>query len=245
MGVPWKYSLAKEELEEGLTNGTIPLDDRLMGPQEVYNIPDRPSFRKYPYENFKNNLKNLREAITLKKETAVSDSAALAQDLLRYPRPTHNCRGKPRWEKSPAQKFLKIDVGRAAKEGKRLKVKELYGTRPEYQAFARADIRKHIYQEEQCIKFDAYLEFKKRKDVEKILAKRAKYDDTAAEVVVVAGLQQQQQDAEPLSNKKKKAATNVCGRCGKEGHSRVTSKKCIFHNEYLEAKKKKQEDGRS
>lgn len=176
--VDWRYSLAKEQLLRDLTVGTIPLDKDEMGPKDVYNLPDRPEFRKYRYENFRTNLNTLRKAIIQKQASAISDSAALARDLQKYPTRAYNHRGEPRWEGSAAQESLIYDVGTAAKEGKRLTVEEIYYERDEYQDFLRRTIQKHIYQEEDAIKFQVYVEFRSEEDKKKKKKKRGETSET-------------------------------------------------------------------
>jgi len=165
--IDWRHSFAKEQLVRDLTLGEIPLDAKNMGPLEVYNLPHRPYFRDYVYNNFRTNLNSLRKLILEKQQHAVSDSEALDRDLKMFPRPQHNHRFEPRWEGSAAQESLIFDVGTAAKEGKRLTVKDIYDTRDEYQDFMRRTIQKHIYQEESAIKFLVYVDWKKKEDKKK------------------------------------------------------------------------------
>jgi len=50
----WQYSQAKKLLVQDLTNGTIPLDSSVMGPQEVYQ--QRPEFKQYEFNCFRDRL---------------------------------------------------------------------------------------------------------------------------------------------------------------------------------------------
>lgn len=188
--VAWRYSFAKQQLEQDLTDGTIPLDADEMGPQEVYKLEHRALFREYNYVNFRTNLNNLRKLVSEKKVFSISDSDALKSDLKKYPRPPRNHRDEPRWEESAAQKFLKHDVGAAAKDGRRLTVADLYGKNDEYKKFSKRTIQKHIYQEEDSIKFQVYLEYKKeekKKKKEKKQEKAAEAEAAAAGVDEAAG----------------------------------------------------------
>ena len=59
--IEWKDSAAKEQLKQDLLDGTIPLDSSEMGPRAVYELENRPEFRKFVYEKFRTNLNSLRK----------------------------------------------------------------------------------------------------------------------------------------------------------------------------------------
>ncbi len=102
----WENSEAKRILVQDLRDGTIPLTKEEMRPRVVYNLPDRPEFRKWPQRNFTTNLRNLRAAIQRKNETSKFEEEALAKDQKLYPKPANNYQGEPRWEGSDVQHFL-------------------------------------------------------------------------------------------------------------------------------------------
>lgn len=176
--IEWKDSAAKEQLKQDLLDGTIPLDSSEMGPRAVYELENRPEFRKFVYEKFRTNLNSLRKSIREKRDGAASDSVALARDLRLKPRPTKNHRGEPRWEGSTAQKLMRDDVASGLQlQGRKPTVEDLYHKRPEYQDFGRRMIRKHIHQEEDAIKFRNYLDRSKAEKEAERQAKRAKEMD--------------------------------------------------------------------
>ncbi len=92
------------------------------------------------------------EAGSRKQASAVSDSAALANDRLLHPVPTHNHRGEPRWEGSEAQRLLRqdIDLGNHLD----LMPRDLFMSEPDYYDNYPLEVfRKHIEQEVKLRKF--------------------------------------------------------------------------------------------
>jgi hypothetical protein len=101
---------------------------------------------------FKGRLDRLRADIRKKQAFAASDSAALANDRLLHPVPTHNHRGEPRWEGSEAQRLLRqdIDLGNHLD----LMPRDLFMSEPDYYDNYPLEVfRKHIKQEVKLRKF--------------------------------------------------------------------------------------------
>ena len=168
----WENSEAKRILERDLHNGTIPLTSEEMAPRVVYNLPDRPEFRKWPQDRFQNNLQNLREAIRCKKETTKWEEEALAEDQKLHPKPTHNYQGEPRWVGSDAEHLLQEDMDNGKHET--MKPQKLWYTQLEFQHFQEETFQKHIDQEEQNCKFLAYLAHKQQKKAKEAQKKAKK-----------------------------------------------------------------------
>lgn len=108
----------------------IPVDSNVMGPSEVYRLPDRPQFRKVECKKFRDNLRSLRKGLKEKQEWASKDAESLAKDRMLKPKPTHNHRGEPRFEGSETERWLKIDV--AAGKHLEKKPEDLYNSREVY-----------------------------------------------------------------------------------------------------------------
>jgi hypothetical protein len=161
----WGNSEAKEILQQDLLSGRIPFDGKEWTPQVVYDLPDRPQFRLYPYKNFVTNLRNLRILIKGQTEYAASDVLALAHDRRIYPVASVDQQGAPRWEGSSAQTWLSTDID----DGKHLAMKPqmLHCTREEYKAFKLTTFRKHILQEVTTRKFLIYMKEKAQKKEER------------------------------------------------------------------------------
>jgi hypothetical protein len=114
----------------------------------------RPEFAQYPYEQFRDRLRELRKKNTKKQNHASFDSKALAHDRRIYPKKEANEKGEPRWEGSDAERLLKLDFD----NGKHINVnpKDLYASQKEYKEFSLEVFRKHVCQEEKTRKFIAH-----------------------------------------------------------------------------------------
>lgn len=143
--------------------GKIPVDGDKMGPSKVYNLPDRPQFRKVEYKKFRDNLNRLRTGLKKKKKQANEDAEYLAQDRKLKPKPTHNHRGEPRYEGSETEYWLKIDIASGHHLGKA--PKDLYKSREVYltEGFTLKTFREHIHQEVRAVKFQNYVKWKQDK----------------------------------------------------------------------------------
>ena len=171
MGKSKEWEIAKAILKEDIRAGLVPLDEGEMGPEAVYNMPNRPLFRKVAYSNFRTNLKNLRASIALKRSFAVSDSDALQHDLQLRPLRTHNSRGVPRWDGSAAQQRMRNDIAVAQAQGRNPSINDINpDSAPEYACYDRAYIRGKIDQEKRRIGFYNYVG---RKNAEKEAKKKA------------------------------------------------------------------------
>lgn len=147
---PWRQSKAKKLLIKGILDGLYPSS---MKPQQVYLL--RTEFQDYPYERFRDNLKNLRAALKRDTERADSDHAALMSDLELHPpdKAVHN-KDYPRWVGSAAETLLKFDVTQGNHIGKT--PEELYFMHEEYEEFPLKVFRDHIEQEVRSRTTQAY-----------------------------------------------------------------------------------------
>ena len=101
----WITCTTKKILFEDIVSGFIPDE---MHWEEDYER--REEYKVTTKRLFKGRLDRLRADIRKKQAFAASDSAALANDRLLHPVPTHNHRGEPRWEGSEAQRLLRQDI---------------------------------------------------------------------------------------------------------------------------------------
>jgi hypothetical protein len=72
----WSQSEAKKLLEKDLLAGIVPLNSSEMPPRVVYGL--HAEFLEFPYNNFCQNLLNLRKRFSQERVRAAFDSAALA-----------------------------------------------------------------------------------------------------------------------------------------------------------------------
>ena len=130
-----------------------------MGPADVYAMHEE--YKQYNYENFRTNLRNLRQSLHRLQGHADADSAALAHDLQVRPPAANNPRGYPRWDGSEAERLLKIDINGCMHSN--MKPHILYQKRKEYQEFPLEVFRDHIYQEIRSRTGSLYWSAKKKK----------------------------------------------------------------------------------
>ena len=135
---PWRKSEAKKQLIKDIKNGTI----EGWGPKEVHLF--RPFYEERPYENFRNNLRNLRKSLKDLQSLADEDAAALAHDeALDHLRKNSN--PYPLWHGSEAERLLKLDIDNGLH--KQMHPSELKATRNEYKPWPRKVFGDHIQQE--------------------------------------------------------------------------------------------------
>lgn len=155
----WAKSKSKALLRAGIISGAITADMkpkmvRAMNPEEHGN---------WAYDNWVNNLRNLRNAIT-------RDRGRMARDAVAYGQTFQTARtlfppaaaAKPVWHLTDAPRFLKEDIDDG--KNKEMSPRDLHQTRDEYKLFPLKEFRKHIYQEIDCRpKRDMRFERKKNK----------------------------------------------------------------------------------
>ena len=157
----WQDSKTKEKLVADLVSGHVPIKAKDMKPEVVYNLPDRfELFHKFPYEQFRNNLNRLRKTHQALFSYAKSDYEALMRDRTLHPKKTVDNRGKPVWDESEAQFFLRQDrkaARQAMEQGiEPLSNEQLYASRSAYQRFDKKTFLQHIDQERRLELFIAY-----------------------------------------------------------------------------------------
>lgn len=142
----WGKSKAKRLLSEQIIAGIV-TDD--MDWKQVYSSND--VYTATSRRKFYGRLHGLRGQIRDAKQRASADEKGLRHDRRQFPTPKTNHRGKPRWEGSDADKWLKEDV--KAGVHKHNRPSQLYRTRDAYQEFPLAVFCKHVYQEVRFQKF--------------------------------------------------------------------------------------------
>jgi hypothetical protein len=145
----WETSEAKKLLQKDLEEGRVTAQ---MAPDEVYAMKDE--YREFKYENFRNNLLTLKKKAEQNGDSAAFDSAALANDEKIYPRPATAAAGYPRWDRSDAERLLKVDVDKG--KHAQMTPQKLRACETAYEEFPLEVFRKHIYQETRSRKDTAY-----------------------------------------------------------------------------------------
>ena len=136
----WETSKAKQLVRVGFIDDSIPLDM----PLDDIRALNPEVHEKWPVDQWKRNVRNLRNAIQRDKDRAMEDWMSYQIDLNTLTKIQAADNRKVPWHLSEAVKHLKRDMN----EGKHLqmKPKELYMTRSAYQEYDLTTFRKHIYQ---------------------------------------------------------------------------------------------------
>ena len=117
MGRCWVPKQSQQKLlKKFLADGTIPLNDRVMGSKDVYYFD--PEFASFPYEPyFVDHLTRLLSEARRGDKTGKSDHAAMIQDRAHYPCQPRNAAGALRWEGSEAEEMMELDVCKYLDDG--------------------------------------------------------------------------------------------------------------------------------
>lgn len=162
--IDWRNSKAKKVIMEDLIEGRLPLQESEMSTWEAWlvyaNTEEFKEAKPVVFSQFKERLKDHRKQVMKLKSNSDRDCMALANDRLLYPRKTHNQRGEPVFDLSPAKLLLRADV--AAKRHEGIGPREFQQTRPEYMEFMGRKIepaifRRRIKQEEKRQKWINHL----------------------------------------------------------------------------------------
>ena len=155
----WFKSEGKLLLRNSIIAGTV---TRASNPSTVHK--SNPEWEKWPFENFKTNLKNLIDAVALDYARMSKDCEAYGHDLALLKEVRQNDPNPPPtpWHMSAAKPLLIIDID--AKKHEKMTPMALWMTKIEYMEFPLGVFRDHIYQELNARdkKDSRYLKKKKR-----------------------------------------------------------------------------------
>lgn len=135
----------KELLKFDLVSGAVPLS---MKPMDVYMTrPEYSQFHKY--QNFRSNLKSLKDSLEERKDKMLNDCCFYAHDLFVLKKHRANIQGNPHkpypnWHSHEAKKLLKLDIKDGAHIG--ITPSYLWIQRQEYLEFPVEVFRQHVYQ---------------------------------------------------------------------------------------------------
>jgi hypothetical protein len=170
----WRNSKARLILISDLETHVLPLHDKETPAEVAWNQVYKllPAFADVPFAKFEAHLKAHRQQVSKRHENSLAEEMALAHDRQLHPRKTHNHRGEPVFDLSPAKYFLREDVkNKLHTTMSSLKLQE---SRPEYVDFKRRKFKDRVYQEVRRQKFYHYLELQRAKKFEE--KKRRKTD---------------------------------------------------------------------
>lgn len=163
--INWRGSEVRKLILSDLEDGRLPIKESEMSAEdawEIYKAANLPEFEGVCFDQFRDRLKDHRDQVRKKNEQSVWEVSALMHDLTLHPRnETHDRRGKPIFDRSPAKDLLRQDI----KEGvyPSLTPMELWSSRPEYREFELSVFRGRIYQEIRRTKFLNWCQLKREK----------------------------------------------------------------------------------
>jgi hypothetical protein len=166
--IDWAKSLAKKIVMADLADGRLSLEENVVSAEKAFQVYKacRPAaFADVGFNQFKLRLKDHRRQVKKTVEASQWEEAAFQLDQLSLEHPgTHNDRGEPIFDRSPAKKLLRQDV----KDGRHdeMSPKDLWCSRPQYMVFALDIFRQRIYQQVRLQKYLNYLDDKRKKKEE-------------------------------------------------------------------------------
>jgi hypothetical protein len=161
--IDWRTSEAKNTIMRDLADGWLTADGTKLSAEEaweVYQSADLPAFQGVCFQQFKERLADHRKAFLKQSEDSIREEDAFCHDCLLYPRDeTHNRKGMPIFDRSPARDLLRQDIQDGAFPF--MTPMQLWNTRPEYMLFPQTIFKHRIYQEIRRTKFLNWLEMKR------------------------------------------------------------------------------------
>jgi hypothetical protein len=144
LNIDWIHSEAKKVILADFMDGHLSLDENVVSAEtafQVYKAHRLEAFADVGFDQFKLRLKDHRDQVSKLHAASLWEEAAFQHDrVLVQPRGTHNHRGEPIFDKSPAQELLRQDVKEL--QHSEMSPMDLWHSRPEYMVF-RLDIFRH------------------------------------------------------------------------------------------------------
>jgi hypothetical protein len=140
-----------------------------MDAKEVYEMHNG-AYHKYPYDRFKINLKNLRQAINDLQKAASEDEIALENMIQEWPIEDDSPTTYPPWHNSHARMLLLRDIEQGEIDGHQPSI--VWHSRLEYMEYPLKVFRDHLNKEKTKPTIKAYWEhqreLKKKKKQEEM-----------------------------------------------------------------------------
>jgi hypothetical protein len=159
--INWRTSQARVIIIFDLENNILPLDETEFSALDAWNTCYKNiwEFREVPFRQFKERLRDHRQQVAARYANSLDEGFQLAHDRLLFPRKTHNHRGEPVFDLSPAKPLLQEDVKNS--KHTTMSSRELWETRPEYRCFKPCKFKDRIHQEVRRQKFMHYLQLQR------------------------------------------------------------------------------------
>jgi hypothetical protein len=112
INIDWIHSEAKKVILADLMDGHLSLDENVVSAEtafQVYKARRLEAFADVGFDQFKLRLKDHRDQVSKLHAASLWEEAAFPYDrVLVDPRGTHNHRGEPIFDKSPAQELSEM-----------------------------------------------------------------------------------------------------------------------------------------
>jgi len=168
----WQFSDAKAHLHDLLSNNKQ--HNYWNDPPAMVYDDNRDIFHLYKYENFCNNIRSLKKAITSEQDNVDFDEVALERENIAFPRAPLTSHNNPFYDTSETKKIL---VG-LAKEGKLEQYKHhpstLMETNPIFDEYSKKVFAKAVNREKRRVKEVAGWQLKR--NIQGSKKNNAKYD---------------------------------------------------------------------
>ena len=165
--IDWRKSLARIVLLDGLTDETIPLDEKELSAEEAWELyKDEEGFKGVvDFDQFKRQLKAHRDQVSKQRKKSNKEQEAFEHDLKLYPRRLHNHKGQLKFDYSDAKLLLREDV----EQGNHniLSLTELWEKHDAYQLFTQDVFAERLKQAVKRKKFVYWMNLKREKKLRK------------------------------------------------------------------------------
>jgi hypothetical protein len=149
--VDWKQCPGRQVLLDDLEDGRLSLDNSITVEDAWESYRVKPEFANVGFSQFKARLTDHRKQVLKKVTQQQTEWQAYLRDIGLNPRQSHNNRGEPVFDLSPAKELLRKDVIAGVHED--LSPSQLWESRPEYMEFKLKKFRQRIYQEVRLQKY--------------------------------------------------------------------------------------------
>ena len=161
--IKWRTSPARatimEDLEQG---GILHKRDNISAEEAWYFYKTLPQFKEVVWSQFEARLKAHRQQASGRLHQSIEEEQDLARDRQLHPRQSHNHRGEPVFDLSPAKALLREDIQNKVHE--RMTPSELQASRDEHKPFKPKKFSDRINQEVRRSKHIYYLNLKRAKE---------------------------------------------------------------------------------
>jgi hypothetical protein len=163
--IDWRNSSARAVLLQDLEPGGILYQRDNISEEEAWEFYKQlPQFDEVVWSQFQARLKDHRKQAGEQIHRAAQEEQYMIHDRQLHPRQSHNERGEPVFDMSPAKALLREDIKQ--KLHTTMTPAKLQASKQAYQPFKPEIFRARIYQEVRLQKYFNYLKLKRARELE-------------------------------------------------------------------------------